>query len=152
VIRVAGDAHRDFLARIVNQAARPYAMTQWFRRGQDGIGQGESGLRLPHEWRGRKVPAECFPNCWCGKNGIVDWNSRLLAIIIAGWRPCCCCGRASSLETRRSWRSRPARSRAGWPGYTVCCPTRIDPARIQAALVAARMEEALSDAGPNELM
>jgi hypothetical protein len=67
LIRQAGDAHRDVLARIVNHAARPYAMTQWFKRGQDGIGQGESGLRLPHEWRGRKVRPSASRNCWCGK-------------------------------------------------------------------------------------
>jgi hypothetical protein len=54
--RNASDAHRDFLASTVNQAARPHAMTQWFQRGQDGVGKGMAGLRLPYEWRSRNWP------------------------------------------------------------------------------------------------
>jgi hypothetical protein len=56
-------------------------MTQWFRRGQDGIGNGESGLRLPHEWRGREVAVRCFPELLVREK----WNSRLEESVISDY-------------------------------------------------------------------
>lgn len=148
LIRQAGDAHRDVLARIVNHAARPYAMTQWFRRGQDGIGKGESGLRLPHEWRGREVPAECFPELLVREK----WNSRLEESVISDYHrwlaPLLLLWPRLSLETRRRLEIQACEKPRWLARIQRLLPALVDPARIQAALVAARMEAALSDADP----
>jgi hypothetical protein len=157
------DAHRDILARMVNQAARPHAMTQWFRRGQDGIGHGSgvvggsaalrirraenrrtTGLRLPYEWRNRQVPTEDFPELLVREQWENRCNSRLeqsvindyhrwLAPLLLLW-PRLSPATRSRLELeaceKPQWLARVHR----------LLPTVLNPARINAALVAARLE------------
>lgn len=143
----AGDAHRDFLARVVNHAARPFAMTQWFRRGQDGVGRGEEGLRLPYEWRGREVPAEAFPELLVREK----WNSRLDQSVIGDYHrwlaPLLLLWPRLSLETRRRLEVEACEKPRWLARVHRLLPVQVDPARIRAALVAARMEEARDDAG-----
>jgi hypothetical protein len=148
VTRQAGDAHRDFLARIVNQAARPHPMTQWFRRGQDGVGKGESGRRLPHEWRDREVASSDFPELLVREN----WNSRLEYSVISDYHrwlaPVLLLWPRLSLETRRNLEIQACENPRWLARVHRLLPTRVDPARIQAALVAARLEEAQAGAAP----
>ena len=140
------DAHRDCLARMVNQAARPHAMTQWFQRGQDGIGKGMTGLRLPYEWRSRNLPAEAFPELLVRESWENRWNSRLdrsvindyhrwLAPLLLLW-PRLSPATRSRLELeaceKPQWLARVYR----------LLPAMLNPAQINAALVAARLEQA----------
>jgi hypothetical protein len=147
VVRNASDAHRDFLARIVNQAARPNPMTQWFKRGQDGIGQGEPGRRLPYEWRGRVVAADDFPELLVREH----WNSRLERSVISDYHhwlaPLLLLWPRLSTETRRKLEILASENPRWLAKVHRLLPVRLDPARIQAALVAARMEEAQADTG-----
>lgn len=58
------------LEQLVNFAARPQPSTQWFRRQEDGSGEGLDGLRLDPACAGRCLPVACFPEllvdevCW----------------------------------------------------------------------------------------
>jgi hypothetical protein len=142
VTRDAGDAHRDFLARIVNQAARPHAMTQWFQRGQDGIGHGMAGLRLPYEWRAREVAAMYFPELLVRD----DWNSRLEQSVISDYHqwlaPLLLLWPRLS-EARRARMELQACEKPQWLSRVHrLLPAAINPAQIQAGLVAARIEQA----------
>jgi hypothetical protein len=152
VTRHAGDAHRDFLARVVNRAARPHPMTQWFRRGQDGIGKGESGRRLPHEWRGRELPAAAFPELLVRE----DWNNQLEQSVISDYHrwlaPLLLLWPRLSMETRRRLEIQACEKPRWLARIHRLLPARVDPARIQAALVAARLEEAQADAAQDAFM
>lgn len=54
--------HRDVLARQINDAARPLPAAQWFRRNPDGGGEGlDAGLRLNPAWIRRQLRAAAFP-------------------------------------------------------------------------------------------
>lgn len=135
-------SHRDMLARIVNQAARPHAMAQWFHRGQSGAGEGAGGARLPHEWRERSLPPDAFPELLVQEN----LNSRLEQSVIADYHACLAPllllwprlsdGTRDRLESlacdKPRWLARLYR----------LLPRVMDPARLNAALVAARLEQA----------
>jgi hypothetical protein len=53
--------HRDVLERLVNMAARPLPVAQWFERHPDGGGTGHFGLRVDADLQGRTLPCEAFP-------------------------------------------------------------------------------------------
>ncbi len=85
-------AHRDHLERLVNGAARPLPVAQWFERSPDGSGAGLSGLRVTAGLEGRTLPGAAFPDLLVDEThwpdardaGLVadyhDWNAaRLLA-------------------------------------------------------------------------
>jgi hypothetical protein len=85
-------AHRDHLERLVNGAARPLPIAQWFERHADGGAMGLSGLRVTPEIEGRVLAQEAFPELLVDElhwpdardGGLVadyhDWNAaRLLA-------------------------------------------------------------------------
>ncbi len=150
----AGTAHRDFLASLVNHAARPHPMTQWFKRGQDGIGHGETGRRLPHEWRNRQLPSGNFPELLVRE----DWNSRLERSVISDYHrwmaPLLLLWPRLNTETRRRLELQACENPRWLSRVQHLLPTRIEPERIQAALVAARMEEANTGAmaAPDEFV
>lgn len=138
--------HHGLLARQVNQAAGSDPAAQWFQRDQAGEGVGFSGRRIPHEWQGRRLPAEAFPALLVRE----IWNSRLensviadyhawLAPILLSWPRLAVATRAR-LEIlaceQPQWLARIHR----------LLPSRVDAPRIQAALVAARLENALENA------
>lgn len=142
VSRQAGDGHKDFLARVVNQAARPHPMTQWFRRGQDGVGHGEPGRRLPHEWRGRTVAAEDFPELLVREK----WNTRLEQSVISDYHrwlaPLLLLWPRLSPETRRRLELQACENPAWLARVERLLPPLLEPERVRAALVAARLEAA----------
>lgn len=141
----SGGTHKDFLARFVNQAARPQAMTQWFKRGQDGIGYGEPGRRLPYEWRGRQVPAADFPELLVRAH----WNNPLEQSVIADYHrqlaPLLLLWPRLSPETRLRLEHQACENPRWLARIHRLLPRCLDPERIQAALVAARLEQALGD-------
>ncbi|OYY92383.1 MAG: hypothetical protein B7Y41_16195 [Hydrogenophilales bacterium 28-61-23] len=144
------DAHRDCLTRLVNQAARPHAMTQWFLRGQDGIGHGMNGLRLPHEWRARIVRAEDFPELLVRET----WNSRLERSVISDYHrwmaPLLLLWPRLSQATR-SRLELEACEKPQWLARVYrLLPTMLNPAQIQAGLVAARLEQAQAGSGQDD--
>ncbi|MEW5769334.1 MAG: hypothetical protein AB1831_03110 [Pseudomonadota bacterium] len=138
----AATSHREMIARTVNHSARPHAMAQWFRRGQDGVGEGMGGIRLPHDWKSRRLPAESFPEMLVREK----WNSRLEQSVIADYHawlapllllwPRLSAGTRDRLEAlaceRPQWLARVHR----------LIPRVVEPARLNAALVAARLEQA----------
>lgn len=142
-------AHREMLARIVNHAARPHAMTQWFKRDQAGVGQGTGGARLPHEWRGRQLPARDFPELLVQET----WNSRLEQSVIADYHawlaPLLLLWPRLTMESRDRLEAL-ACKRPRWL-FRVhrLLPRVVDPARLNAALVAARLELAQGENDDN---
>jgi hypothetical protein len=140
------DAHRDCLARMVNQAARPHAMTQWFYRGQDGVGKGMSGLRLPYEWRSRQVRAEDFPELLVREQWENRWNSRLEQSVISDYHrwlaPLLLLWPRLSHATRARMELEACEKPQWLARVYRLLPTLLNPAQINAALVAARLEQA----------
>jgi hypothetical protein len=134
--------HRTLLARMVNLAARPYPRAQWFRRGQDGAGEGGGGLRLPYEWRKRRLPAEAFPELLVRE----DWNNQLEQSVIADYHaylaPLLLLWPRLSPATRDRVEALACQQPHRLARIQRLLPTRVDPARINAALVAARLEAA----------
>jgi hypothetical protein len=153
IARHPSDAHRDVLAHMVNQAARPHAMTQWFQRGQDGVGKGLAGMRLPYEWRGRMVRAEDFPELLVRET----WNNRLEQSVIGDYHrwlsPLLLCWPRLS-QTTRARLELEACDKPQWLARVYrLLPALINPDRIHAALVAARLEQAQNGAeDQDELM
>jgi len=144
------DAHRDFLARMVNHAARPHAMTQWFQRGQDGIGQGMAGQRLPYEWRARQVRAEDFPELLV----LESWNSRLEQSVITDYHrwlaPLLLLWPRLSQVTRARLEIEACEKPQWLARVYRLLPTILNPAQIQAGLVAARLEQAQAGTGSGQ--
>jgi hypothetical protein len=138
----AGVSHREMLARFVNHAARPHPMTQWFLRDQSGTGRGGSGARLPHEWRGRTLSPEVFPELLVQEN----LNSRLEQSVIADYHawlaPLLLLWPRLTMATRDRLEAL-ACNRPWWlVRVHRLLPRVVDPARLNAALVAARLEQA----------
>lgn len=135
-------SHKDMLSRIVNHAARPHPMTQWFHRDQAGVGKGEGGARLPHEWRGRQLPAEAFPELLVRE----DWNSRLEQSVIADYHAWLAPLLLLWPRLTTTTRDRLEALACERPRWLVrvhrLLPRVVDPARLNAALVAARLEQA----------
>jgi hypothetical protein len=135
-------AHRDVLASMVNDAARPHPTAQWFRRSRDGGGEGLSGLRVPAELEGRALVSADFPELLVGVvgNNLLEqsvirdyhaWLSPLLLLL-----PGLSAATRANLERMACqhprWLARVHR----------LLPEVLDTARLQAALVAARIEQA----------
>lgn len=144
-----GLSHREWLARQVNQAADLDASAQWFQRDKTGAGVGFSGSRIPAEWHGRRLPTDAFPELLVRET----WNSRLensaiadyhawLAPILLSWPRIADATRARleilACEKPR-WLARIHR----------LLPSGVDAPRIQAALVAARLEQAAGGPEPD---
>lgn len=146
-----GTAHKDTLARLVNQAARPHPMAQWFQRDEEGAGQGGSGLRLPHEWRGRHLAAADFPELLVRETG----NSRLEQSVISdyhAWLAPMLLLWPRLSDATRARLERLACLKPRWLARVYrLLPTQVDPACIQAALVAARLEQAQAGADNMDL-
>ncbi|MDD5389074.1 MAG: hypothetical protein PHD37_06995 [Gallionellaceae bacterium] len=144
----ASVSHRDLLARQVNRAAGAEASAQWFQRDKAGAGVGFSGPRIPVEWHGRRLSADAFPellvreiwNSRLENSVIADYHARLAPILLS-WPRIAVATRAR-LEVlaceKPRWLARIHR----------LLPSRVDAPRIQAALVAARLEEAAG--GPEQ--
>jgi len=133
-------SHRDMVARIVNRAAKPHPMTQWFHRGQSGVGEGEGGARLPHEWRSRQLESGAFPELLVRE----EWNSRLEQSTIADYHawlaPLLLLWPRLSTPTRDRLEAM-ACERPRWlVRVHRLLPQVVDPVRLNAALVAARLE------------
>ena len=134
--------HRDVLARMVNQAARPNPAAQWFQRDQAGAGVGLSGLRIPFALQGRHLPAEAFPELLVRETGnsrlensvIADYHAQLSPILLSWPR--------LSVATRARLESQACEQPQWLARIHRLLPCRVDAARIQAALVAARLEQA----------
>jgi hypothetical protein len=145
------DAHRDCLSHIVNQVARPNARKQWFKRGQDGIGQGLPGPRLPYEWRNRQVRAEDFPELLVREqwgNDTNSLNSRLEQSVISDYHrwlaPLLLLWPRLSLATRSRLEIEACEKPLWLARVYRLLPTMVNPAQINAGLVAARLEQALA--------
>lgn len=137
-----GRQHRDWLANVINGAARPYPSAQWFLRRADGSGEGRSGLRLAASWRERILSAEAFPELLvrCAGNNLLEqsvikdyhnWLAPLLLLL------------PDLSEATREWLEQAAcRQPAGLARIHRLLPRVMDRARLNAALVAARIASA----------
>lgn len=145
-----GREHRDALARLVNSAARPMPAAQWFKRAADGSGAGLHGVRLVPEWGGRRLPADAFPellvrtpdNNLLEQSVISDYHAWLAPLLLLLPELCDTTRRALEAEAvrRPAWLYRVHR----------LLPKILDAQRLQAALVAARLEAANPDSTGSE--
>jgi len=144
--------HRDLLARQVNQAAGSDPAAQWFQRDRAGEGVGFSGLNIPGEWQGRRLSADVFPELLVREN----WNSRLENSVIADYHawlaPILLSWPRISVATRARLEILACEQPQWLARIHRLLPSRVDAPRIQAALVAARLENALEQAagGPEQ--
>ncbi len=139
---VAGSRHRDWLARAVNGAARPYPAAQWFRRQPDGSGTGSAGLRLKQSWQGRVLPLESFPELLVRER----WNNPLDQSVISDyhrWLAPLLLLLPDLSDATREWLEAAACAQPRrLAGIHRLLPRVLDRARLNAALVAARLEAA----------
>ena len=144
--------HRDVIARLVNQAARPHPSAQWFRRDQSGEGIGLSGLRIPHEWQGRRLSPESFPELLVRES----WNSRLENSAIADYHawlaPLLLSWPRLSLTTRARLEIQACEKPQWLARIHRLLPCMVDAPRIRATLVAAKLEQAAeaAECGPEQ--
>ncbi len=140
---------RDLLARQVNRAAGSLPAAQWFARDESGDGYGGSGPRIPSAWRGRHLPASAFPELLVREHG----NNRLENSVIADYHaylaPILLCWSRLSLATRTRLEIAACNQRQWLARVLHLLPCRVDTARLQAALVAARLEAAAGGGEPD---
>ncbi len=134
--------HRDWLARMVNAAARPYPSAQWVQRQPDGGGQGRSGLRLEAAWQQRTLAAQDFPELLVR----ASWNNLLEQSVIKDyhtWLAPLLLLLPDLSDATRAWLEAAACRQPAWLARIHrLIPRVLDPARLTAALVAARLEVA----------
>lgn len=134
--------HRDWLARTVNNAARPYPAAQWFQRLPDGGGEGRSGLRLQVQWQQRTLAAQDFPELLVRSS----WNNLLERSVIEEyhmWLAPLLLLLPDLSDTTRAWLEAAACRHPAWLARVHrLIPRVLDGARLNAALVAARLEAA----------
>jgi hypothetical protein len=137
---VTGD--KEVLALIVNEAARPLPRAQWFKRDADGRGEGLAGQRLEAGWQGRRLDAAAFPELLVRET----WNNRLEQSVISdyhAWVSPFLLLLPNLSDATRDRLERAAGPRARWLSQVHrLLPKVIDPARMNAALVAARLDAA----------
>jgi len=141
----AGTPHRDTLSRLVNQAARPYAAAQWFRRNAEGGGEGLEGLRLEPGWQGRSLTAEAFPELIVSES----WNNRLEQSVINDyhlWLAPLLLLLPSLSDATRERLEAAAIARPRWllKAHRLL-PKVVGADRLKAALVAAKLEAASAE-------
>jgi hypothetical protein len=134
--------HRDWLARTVNGAARPYPAAQWFQRRPDGAGEGRAGLRLEVPWQRRRLSAQDFPELLVR----ASWNNPLEQSVIKDyhtWLAPLLLLLPDLSDATRAWLEVAACRQPAWLARVHrLLPRVLDPARINAALVAARLQAA----------
>ena len=134
--------HRDWLARMVNSAARPYPAAQWFQRQPGGSGEGRSGLRLDASWQQRALPAQDFPELLVR----ASWNNLLEQSVIKEYHtylaPLLLLLPDLSDATREWLEEAACRQPAMLARIHRLVPRVLDRAGLNAALVAARLEVA----------
>lgn len=140
------DRHKAWLSRMVNDRARPHAAAQWFKRGQDGVGHGadgeRAGERIPAAWRNRELPASAFPELLVQENGnnplehsvIADYHAHLAPLLLFWPR--------LSEATRERLEAQACDVPQRLLRIHRLLPRIMNPARVTAALVAARLEQA----------
>lgn len=136
--------HRDYIDHQVNDRARPYAAAQWFRRAADGAGEGLSGYRLAPGWQGRALAKHDFPALLVSE----AWHNQLEQSVISDYHawlsPFLLCWPGLSDATRAKLEAMAWR-RPGWLSQVYrLLPKVLDRAGFNAALVAARLEQAMA--------
>lgn len=137
--------HKAFLSRIVNQAARPHASAQWFFRNAQGQGVGLEGQRMEPGWLGRRLGREAFPELPVSEK----WNNRLEQSVISDYHawlaPLLLVLPGLSDETRERLEAA-AVFRSKWLlRIHRLLPKVLNPDRLNAALVAAKLEAAAAE-------
>lgn len=137
--------HKEFLTRIVNQAARPHASAQWFFRNAAGEGVGLEGHRMEPGWLGRRLVREAFPELPVSEK----WNNRLEQSVISDYHawlaPLLLALPSLSDETRERLEAATV-FRPQWLLRTHrLLPKVLNPDRLNAALVAAKLEAAVAE-------
>jgi hypothetical protein len=134
--------HRDWLARMVNRAARPFPAAQWFQRRPDGSGEGRSGLRLEAAWQQRTLGAEDFPELLLRSS----WNNPLEQSVIKEyhmWLAPLLLLLPDLSDATRAWLEAAACRHPDWLSRVHrLIPHVLDRGRLNAALVAARLQAA----------
>lgn len=134
--------HRERLAHLVNAAARPPRMAQWFKRDQAGVGVGASGIRIAPEWQGRSLPAKAFPELLVR----AAWNNPLEQSVIADYHawlaPLLLLWPRLTASTRDGLEAQACETPLRLARVYRLLPAAVDAARVNAAMVAARLQQA----------
>lgn len=131
---------RDALERLVNLAARPRPVVQWFERLDDGSGIGHGGMRVGASLVGRHLPADAFPEL------LVDphWDDPQAAALVADyhrWHAASLLAHQGISPATRAWLEAavghdPAALLRNRPMF----PEVLDPDAMRVAMVRARLE------------
>lgn len=136
-------SHRDYIERLINDAAQPLPAAQWFQRHADGSGTGLGGLRV-NGLENRRLPEDSFPELliseqWDHEDDCTharlfhDWHAALL---LAHQN----ISTATRLRLERAMQKRPDKLCESYPFI----PEIIDHAAMRVALVSARLIQAAS--------
>lgn len=141
--------HNEFVAQVVNQAARPNASAQWFFRNEQGGGVGLEGHRMEPGWMGRQLGVEAFPELIVSEK----WNNRLEQSVISDYHawlaPLLLVLPSLSDETRERLEAATV-FRPQWLLRTHrLLPKVLNHDRLNAALVAAKLEAAVAEGESN---
>jgi hypothetical protein len=137
--------HKETLARLVNDIARPHARAQWFRRTPEGGGEGLDGVRLDGELNGRRLDVEAFPELIVRETGNNQLEQSAISDYHAWVSPFLLLLPNLSDATRDRLEEQ-ARARSSWLARVHrLLPKVADPERVNGILVAARLEAASGD-------
>ena len=77
----------EYLTQHINQRAGEPPRVQWFRREPDGSGVGLSGINLPAELEGRRLPRSVFPVYFLREDGDSEMHRQLIQDFLAWQAP-----------------------------------------------------------------
>jgi hypothetical protein len=130
---------QDVLERLVNAAARPLPILQWFERQPDGSGIGHDGMRVTDELQGRRLPRTAFPEMLVAEAWPAAQDAALVEEYHAWHAPLLLAHQNLSPQTR-AWLEaaacqHPDRVLNHYPMY----PEVLDEEAMQVALVTGRL-------------
>jgi hypothetical protein len=139
--------HRDVLARQVNDAARPQPLAQWFVRAPDGGGKGLKALRLPADFHERMLGKEAFPELLVAEN----WADATASALVREYHDWNAAALLTHLDLTADTRRRLEAAACRRPDKLLevfrLIPEFVDRARLEVALVQARLMQMRATAG-----
>jgi len=134
--------HKDQLESLVNEAARPMAVAQWFERLPDGSGIGHHGLRLLPEDPGRTLDREAFPELLISEH----WEDPAHAGLVADYHDWYAASLLAHQNLARTTRARLEQAACRRPQSLLAnyplIPEFLNRDAVEVALVSARLMNA----------
>jgi hypothetical protein len=132
-------SHIQLLERLINEAARPLPIAQWFERRKDGTGIGFAGLRVSEELLGRELGREDFPEMLLDER----WESERDRQVVRDFHDWYAAPLLAHQSLSRDTRARLEKAAAARPGpvleHYAMYPEILDQEGMDVALVKARL-------------